>query len=152
VTALDLPAILDAVESHALASGYVQRFTAAEPSDAPGRGVSAATMLTRVTSLAGRSGLSASAARVELGVRLYVPSATRQPEAVEAVIVAAVDALLRSFSADFDLGGARFVDLLGAHGAPLESVAGWTRMGDQLYRVHTITLPIIVDDLWGQSP
>lgn len=150
MTALDLPGILAAVESHCLASGYVQRFQAAEVTDNPATGVTVGVMLTSLTSLGARSGLSSSSVRVELGVRLYLPAASRQPEQTETQIVAAVAALMGSFTGDFDLGGTRLVDLLGAYGAPLASTAGWTRIADQLYRVHTITLPVIVDDLWDQ--
>ncbi len=68
-------------------------------------------------------------------------------------MVAAVDELLTQYSGDFTLGGqVRDVDLLGAHSPGLMAEAGYINQDGKLMRIMTITLPIVVNDLWVQSP
>jgi hypothetical protein len=114
--------------------------------------VTVAAWLGRFAPAPGRSGLAATAGRVEVLVRLYLPAALLDAERGELALAEALDVLVGAYSGDFDLGAAgRWVDLLGAHGAPMSTEAGWVRIGDQLLRVHTITVPVIVDDLWTQE-
>jgi hypothetical protein len=61
---------------------------------------------------------------------------------------------MRAYSGDFTLGGeVVFVDLLGQTGAQqLEGQAGYLSAGDgQMYRVFTITVPVVIDDLFDQE-
>ena len=47
----------------------------------------------------------------------------------------------------------RCVDLLGQAGVPLSARAGYLEMDDgAVYRVVTLTVPVLVNDLWSQSP
>jgi hypothetical protein len=43
------------------------------------------------------------------------------------------------------------VDLLGSAGAPLSAQAGYLNQDGRLFRVMTLTLPIIVNDVWDQA-
>lgn len=151
MAALDLAGIYAAVQSHALASGRVARWTGADVMGNPGQGITCACALDSAGPAANRSGLSATAARVALSVRLYQPVSAVDPAPDEQLLGQAVDLLIAAFSGDFDLGASgRWVDLLGAHGAAMAVAWGWARLADALYRVATITLPIIVDDQWDQ--
>jgi hypothetical protein len=153
VSARTLPDLVDAVLSHALATGAVERHARHEPTGAPGQGVTVAVVLRRFGPPQGRSTLASSACRVELAVQLYAPTSGQpaQADRVDPALWLAADALMRAYSGDFTLAGdAAYIDLLGAHGTALSGELGYARMGDGFYRVLTITLPIIIDDLWTQ--
>ncbi len=150
---LGATAILAAVESHALALGHFDRVNKHEPKAAPGNGVSAAIWVQNLRPVAAASGLAATSARLELSVRVYLNMLQEPQDAIDTNIMTAVDALMAAYSSDFDLGGlVRNVDLLGAHGDPLQADAGYLEQDRKLYRVVVITLPLIVSDLWAQAP
>lgn len=150
---MDTQAILDAVITHALTSGYFERINGHEPKSAPGKGLTAAVWADRIGPVAPASGLAATSARLVLNVRLYSPMLQEPQDAIDPTLVAAADALMAAYAGDFTLDGlVRNVDLLGAQGVPLEGQAGYLRADSTLYRVITITLPVIVNDAWSQSP
>jgi hypothetical protein len=85
-------------------------------------------------------------------VRIYSNINAAPDEAIDPEMLNAVDQLFAAYSADFTLGDlVRHVDLLGAYGVPLEAVAGYLLVEGGEYRVMTIVLPLIVNDLWEQS-
>jgi hypothetical protein len=74
-------------------------------------------------------------------------------DAIDPGVAAAVDALMAAYSGDFEFGSnVRNVDLLGSAGVPLAAEAGYLNVSGTMYRVMTITLPLIINDLWSQSP
>jgi hypothetical protein len=149
--ALDITTILNTIQDHALASGYFDTVNGHEPKSAPGNGLSAAVWVQQIGPARGGSGLAATSVRLALNVRLYTPMVQQPEDAIDPDLMTALDALMASYSADFTLGGlAREVDLEGIYGDPLSAVAGYLTTGGIEYRVMTITLPLIVNDLWEQ--
>ena len=149
--ALAVDEIVDVVMSHALASGYFDRVNGHEPKNAPGNGLSAAVWADSIRSVQS-SGLSSTSAAVVLNVRLYTSMLQEPQDAIDPAMLRAVSALFAAYSGDFTLGGnAREVDLLGSDGAPLQAKAGYLNQDQKLYRVMTITLPVIVNDAWDQA-
>jgi hypothetical protein len=149
---IGLPAILDAVTSHALESGYFDRVNRHEPKNAPGRGISAAVWVDRVGPLPRGSGLASTAALVLLNVRIFTNMLSDPPDDIDPNLVAAADALIGAYSGDFDLGGTiRCVDLLGAYSGGLGAQAGYLDQDGRKFRVLTISLPLVIDDAWAQS-
>lgn len=145
-------AILAAVESHARASGFFQRVNKHEVANAPGTGLTAEIWVQRIRPAS--SGLSSTSGLLVLNVRIRMP-ATYGSDFIEAEMLAACDALMLAYSGDFELGGAlgvRSIDLLGQHGTPLAAVAGYLQQQDNVYRVYTIDVPIVANDLWTQAP
>jgi hypothetical protein len=70
-----------------------------------------------------------------------------------AVTSATVD-LIGRMSADFDFGeiaSVRNVDLLGQTGHSLSAQAGYVEIDRRMYRIMTITIPIIVNDMFAQG-
>ena len=65
---LDTTAIMNAVLSHAAASGYFDRVAGHEPKNAPGNGLSAAVWVDRIGPVPAGSGLAATSALVVLNV------------------------------------------------------------------------------------
>ena len=64
------------------------------------------------------------------------------------------DVLFEAYSGDFQLGDEnRWIDLLGAtQGHPLFSQSGYINIDNMVYRVMTITVPVIVENAWTQAP
>ena len=149
--ALDIDTILDAVVSHAAASGYFERVNAHEPKAAPGGGLTCAVWM---DSLSGApSGLASTSALVTLKLRLYTNMIMEPADAIDPNLTRACSALIGAYAADFTLGGAvRCVDLRGSAGTPLRAQAGYLSQDGRLYRVMDITLPLIVNDVWDEAP
>ncbi|MFG2269137.1 hypothetical protein ACGFNY_05105 [Streptomyces chartreusis] len=147
--ALDITGILDAVVSHAAASGHYERVNGHEPENAPGHGLTCAVWPNRITALRS-SGLNTISTLVVFNVRTMSPMFD-PPDAIDPTMVAAVDSLCGAYSGDFTLGGLlRHVDLLGAYGQPLDVRAGYLQQDGTKYRVMDIALPCIVNDLWEE--
>lgn len=71
----------------------------------------------------------------------------QQPyDQIDPAVMNATSAVFAAFSGDFTLGGTvRNVDLMG-----MKAQAGYVQQDGQTLRVMTITVPIVVNDLWEQ--
>ena len=145
-------AILAALESHALTLGVFDRVNKHEPMNAPGNGLTCAIWWLTAAPVARESGLAATSARLVFMARIYAPD-TQPQDDVDPAVLDATDALIRAYSAEFELGATvQGVDLLGRHGIPLTAQAGWLDFDDKKYRTADITIPLVVNDLWTQAP
>lgn len=152
-TPLDIATILARVQDHALASGWFTDVNGEEPKSPPDTsGLTAAVWVQDISPARGGSGLASTSIRLGLMVRLYAGLFTEPGDAIDPHMAQALDALMRSYSGDFDLDGTvREVDLLGQYGDPLGAKAGYMVQSGTEYRVMDITLPVIVNDLWDQE-
>lgn len=152
LTEADVAAILSAVESHALSSGWFERVNGHEPKAISTHGLTAAVWIDNIQPVAARSGLNTSSYRLTLMVRIYANGDQEPLDAIDPAMVAATSALMKAYSGDFSLGGAvDEVDLLGEYGVPMSAQAGWLPVADNSrMRVMTITVPLIVNDVWEQ--
>lgn len=153
---LDLATFVSGVSSHAQASGYLVAVYPYELTAAPtDDGVVAGVWLSELGPAPTRSGLAATTARVVLTVQLYRRAEQARPELVDLDLTSATDALMRAYSGDLDLSDYSItgieIDLLGAYGDPLKAQARYIAFADALTKVHVITLPLIVTDLWNQG-
>lgn len=122
-----------------------------EPKSKP-EPLSASVWIQRIDPDRRHSGLAATSTRVEFALRVYTPMLSNDPDAIDPAVVTAVDTLMAAYTADFQLGGeALDIDLLGHSGQPMAAVAGYLDVGGTMYRVMTITVPIIVADAWAQT-
>lgn len=151
--ALAIGDILDRVQSHAAASGLFDRPVGThEPLNPPGHGLTCAVWPGRITTVR-TSGLNSTSVLLVFSVRLYTPAIQEPLDDIDPNLVAAVDVLCTAYNGDFTLGGhVREVDVFGQHGTPLDARDGWLEQDGAVYRVYTITLPLIVNDLWDQAP
>lgn len=150
--ALDITSLLDAVVSHAAASGHFKAVNGHEPANPPGHGLTCAVWADRVTAVR-TSGLNSLSVLLAFNLRIYTSARQEPLDSIDPNLLAAVDALCAAYTGDFTLGGlVRQVDLLGQHGQPLDVRAGYIQQDGQLYRVATITLPVVVNDLWTEAP
>lgn len=149
---LNVTGILDALVSHSAASGLFDAVLTHEPKSSPGTGVTTAIWCQSIGPLPRDSGLASTTTRVEFTQRVYSPMMSDPQDAIDPRVLAAVDALMGTYSGDFTLGGlVRNVDCLGAAGAPLSARAGYLVQDGKLFRVMDIVIPCVVNDLWSQS-
>jgi hypothetical protein len=150
---IETQAIIDAVVSHAQVTGQFERVNTHEPKNAPGTGLTCAVWAQSLGPARGRSGLKATTALLMLNVRVYSPIIQDPPDMIDPTVITAVDALMGSYSGDFTLDGlVANVDLLGAYGLPMASTAGYLTIGgNKMYRVVTISLPLVINDVWDQE-
>lgn len=145
--------IFNALVSHGMASGLFERVNTHEPKNAPGNGLSMAVYLNNIVPAAGASGLNSTTGLLLFSVRVYSSMVAEPQDDIDPALLDAVDALFVAYSGDFELGGLiRNVDLLGQYSTPLQAEFGYIEIDKKLYRVGTITVPLIVNDLWSQSP
>lgn len=150
---LDAPALFNAMESHALETGLFETVNGHEPKSAPGNGLTAAVWSQEIGPAPSESGLAATTGLVTFYLRIYQNMLMDPQDAIDPLVISAVDALFTAYSSDFTLGGLiRNVDLLGASGTTLRAIAGYISQDGKLFRCMTITIPLIINDVWGQSP
>jgi hypothetical protein len=154
-TSLDVATLIDYAVSHALTLGRYDSVNAHEPKSKPGAGITCAIWVDRFAPIDERSGLATTSVLVTLSVRSYSSMLAEPQDMIDVNLTGAVDALMRSYVGDFTVTNpagvaVASVDVLGAYGDPLGGQAGYLDVDGKLYRVFTITLPLIVDDLWDQ--
>lgn len=146
-------AIIDTALSHAQASGWFDKVNGHEPKNAPGNGLTLAVWAQSLGPVPGASGLRSTTARLVLNVRAYSSMIQEPQDAIDPNLLAATDALMTAYSGDFDFGAnVRNVDLLGAYGVGLSATAGYLTQDGRIFRVMTITVPLIINDVWSQTP
>jgi hypothetical protein len=159
VFTLEMQDLQDAICSVAQRVGHFDTCEAYEPREAPNTAMHAACWLLSVRPARAASDLYRVATIVTFLVRLYVPAGdgTSQPyDNIDREMFAAVDRLLAAFCAKFTLGGrVRNVDIFGAHSPGLSSEFGYAAFSGnngKKFRIATITLPLIVNDMYPEVP
>jgi hypothetical protein len=151
---LDLAQLLDALTSHVRTTTGVEGLTEYEPDAAPGgSGLSVAVFLHAIRPVRGGHGLDKTTLRVEMWARFYFPAGVKSQLKADRVISRAVDAVGTAISGDFTLAGTVMnVDLLGQYGDGVGGTAGYTSIDGAEYRIFTLNIPLILSDMWVQSP
>jgi hypothetical protein len=151
---MDVPAIFNAVTSHAASLGvFGAGVTGHEPKAAPMNGMYAAFWLDEIGPARARSGLVATSTRLVFNARVGTNMIMEPQDDIDPTILVGVAALMSAYSGDFTLGATvAQVDLLGAYGAPMSARAGYLDHDNRKFRVMVITLPLIVDDVFTQAP
>lgn len=148
---MNVSGIVDGVASHAASTGLFDTVNTHEPKNAPGNGLTCAIWADRLGPVAAASGLDITSALVVISVRMYTSMLQQPYDAIDPNLMTAVDTLMTAYSGSFTLNGAvRNVDLLGAHGFSLVAQAGYLNQDGKIYRVMTVTVPMIVNDTWQQ--
>jgi len=151
---MDSLAIQSAVIDHALATGYFESVNGHEPKSAPGNGIRCSVYVMEIRPTR-QSGLQETSVVLAFNVRTMTSMLAEPQDEIDTNLLEATDALMARYSADFDLDidEVRNVDLLGQEGAGgLMARAGYIDIDNKKYRCFDIQLPIIVDDIWAQSP
>ena len=150
---LDVAGIVAAVQSHAEATGLFELTVTTEPKSAPGKGLTAAIWFAGIGPVSAAAGLAAVAVRVTLMVRVLKPMLSQPYGQIDPDMMTATDTLLAAYCGAFTLGGqVRNIDLLGQHGVALEAKSGYVTIDRQMFRIVDITVPLIINDLWTETP
>jgi len=145
--------IINATVSHAAASGYFESVNAGPPVGSPSLELTCALWVQRIRPIPSRSSLIATTGMVVLNTRLYMGMVTEPQDYIDPKMTKATSALMAAYTGDFTFGGqVSNLDLLGAHGFPLEALAGYQTIGTIKYRVMTIQVPCVVNDMFIQAP
>lgn len=141
---------VDRLVSTAAAGGYFGQVTAHEPKSAPGSGLTFSTWIGDIQPIPGKSGLDVTSCRIEMTGRIYRNMITDPQDRIDTDVARAGSYLLAQLTADFGIDGA-YIDLLGAHGAPLGMQYGYVELDKSMFRVGDILIPFIADDVFDQE-
>lgn len=150
---MDVSSILAACQTHAMTTGLFDGgVNGHAPRNAPAQGVSCSMWPERLGPAAGASGLNKTTGLLLMTVMIYTGVQAQPYDAIESSILTAADGLFAAYSGAFTLDGlVRNVDLLGQFGTPLEGSAGYVTFAEGGFRVWTITLPLVVNDIYSQG-
>lgn len=150
---LDITTVIDQLASHAATLGVIDGpVNGHEPMSAPGNGVTAAVWFNSIRPARGASGLNATTVLLVCTLRLYKPWLSQPTDQIDPDLVSACDLIMAAYSGDFTLGGlVREIDLLGQFGTPLWAQSAYQMIADTQYRVISITVPVVVNDVWQQQ-
>lgn len=144
--------LIDNVVSHALTLGVFESANSHEPKSPPGSGLRYAVWADTIMPIAAASGMASTSGKVVLNGRVYGSMLQKPEDDIDPNIITAVVTLIGAYSGDFDFGETvRNVDLLGMYGQSLSAQAGYVTIGTAMYRVMTITLPVVINDMWSQN-
>lgn len=154
LTAAAIKAIQDAMESHQKTLGVFEQVNMHEPKAAPQlRGASCSTWIQALGPARGGSGLVGTSVRMAYRARVYHTAMQANQDLIDPAVTFAASKLIEVYTAHFTLGGlVREVDLLGQFGDPLGWQAGYLNIEGKFYRVIDINVPLILNDVWEQSP
>ena len=154
---IDMQAVVRALVSHAQLTGQFDKVNSAEPKSPPANGMTCSIWAQSIGPLVNESGLSSTSAYLVMQVRVYRNMLSSTPDEADRIdpdMLTAVDRLLASFSGEFTLAGlVEAIDLLGIGGETLRAEAGYIQIGGQgsgMYRIMTVTVPMIIPDAWTQ--
>lgn len=148
---LNIEDVLDKLVSHALEQGVFDAVNTHEPKNAPGRGLTAALWCEQLGPVA-TSGLASTSALLTYFLRIYTNMLSQPQDAIDSDMISATDIMIAAYSGDVDLGGdARMIDLIGAYGGGLAARAGYISMDGRQYRCMTISIPVVINDVWSQA-
>lgn len=139
---------VDNVVSHAATLNMFRNVASHEPKRPPGPGMLYAVWADTIEPIVG-SGLASLSGYVVVSGRIYGNMLQRPEDEIDPRILKACTTLLGAYAGDFNFGAtARAVDFLGQYGSKLRGQAGYVMLGDGMYRVMTITIPVIFNDMW----
>lgn len=145
--------LISAIASEVMKTGLFDAVNGAEPKGAPpDTGLTAAVWVAALQPIPA-SGLAATSMLFTLSVRLYTSMMAEPQDMIDPQLMVAVDTLMAAYTGNFTLGGlVRSIDLLGAHSEGLRGEAGYVSIDNKMFRVFTINVPMIVNDVYVQEP
>lgn len=150
--ALDINGIFNAMVSHAMSLGYFDQVNQHESKQSAFDGLTCEIWIEQVNPVR-TSALNTTSVRIQFEVRMYAGSISQPYDDLDSSLIEALDALMREYTGDFTLGGIiRHVDIFGAYGPGIQARTGYVNHDGKEFRVFSVNVPIIVDDLWDQAP
>lgn len=155
---IDMQAITDALVSHAQLTGRFTVVNTSEPKTPPSvGGLTCSIWAQRLDPIANQSGLADTSAYLVMQARVFdsmLRETADQMDQIDPRMLTAVDELIASYSGEVTLAGlVEAIDLLGIGGETLHAESGYVQIGGPgsgMYRIMTITIPMIIPDAWTQ--
>lgn len=155
---IDMLAITQALVSHAQLTGWFDLVNTSEPKTPPSvGGLTCSIWAQDLRPLPTQSGLSSTSAYLIMQARVYDSMLRQNVEDTDQIdprMLTAVNDLMASYSSEFTLVGLiEAIDLLGIGGETLSAQSGYVQIGGPgsgMYRIMTITIPMIIPDAWTQ--
>jgi hypothetical protein len=134
-----------------MGTGVFRRVNFHEPKSAPATGLSLAMWVDTIEPFGAASGLTATSGYAVVFARAYGNMLTKPEDEIDPRLTSAMTTLMNTYSGDFNLGATvRGIDLLGMYGRKMSAQAGYLTIDSHVYRIMTLTIPVIVDDMWTQ--
>lgn len=150
--ALNAEALTNAMASHAASLGVFDVVNMHEPKNAPSSRLTCAVWVQDMMPV-NSSGLASTSFRLTFNVRVYSSMLQEPQDAIDPDMLNAVDLLLTDYIGNFTLGGLlREVDVRGIDGNPLRVDAGYLTQDGKVFRVLTISVPLVINDLYEEAP
>jgi hypothetical protein len=149
---VNVASIFDGLTSHAMSLGLFETVNQHEPKAPPATGVSVSIWLDSITPVRS-SGLDSVSVAVVFNIRLYTSAESSPLDSVDPDLLSAVDTLCAAYVGDFTLDGAvRNVDIFSTatDSQGLSARFGYLAVADNFYRMATIVLPVVVNDVWTE--
>lgn len=144
-------ALVAALESMAMKLGVFRSVNFHEPKSAPGTGVRLAIWAQSIEPISRASGLASTSGYVVCHARAYGNMLSKPEDDIDPRMMTAMTTLIGAYSGDYTLGGTvRNIDLLGEYGQKLTAQAGYITIESHLYRIMTLAIPCIINDMWAQ--
>lgn len=154
---VDAGAIIAAVKGRLMAIGIFDTVNGHEPVSSPGLGQHASVYLGPIRPT-DRSGLSSTSLVMLIMVRIWISAQAQDRDDTEIKLASATSASYGALIAGFQLADATGVptacaiDIRGMAGTRMESVPGYANFDGTEYRVQTITVPVLVENVWDEAP
>lgn len=146
--------VMSRIESLAMGSGFFDLVNGHEPKSSPGTNTTFSLWVQAVNPVES-SGLNVTSCVFILNGRIYRSMMSQPFDRIDPNVTAATSYLIASLNQSFKLGGAdgvRAIDILGMEGVKLSAAAGYVEIDRQMLRVMTLVIPVIINDVWTQSP
>lgn len=148
---IDIASIENLLISHALGTGRFVEVNGHESKQSPSNGITAGIWVSRIDPIKS-SGLDKVSIRLEFTIRLYANSSSQPYDDIDPELIYALDDLMTAYVGDFELGNnSRMIDIFGSQGAGVTSRVGYINQDGREFRVHNITLPILINDVWVET-
>lgn len=141
---------VDRITSTAAASGYFDTVISHEPKSAPTGELTFSTWIGEIQPVPAMSGLDVTSCRVPMYGRIWRNMLAEPQDEIDTQIAKATSYMLAQLTGDLDIDGA-YIDLQGAHGAPLGAPLGYIEADRTMFRVADILIPFICPDVFDQE-
>lgn len=147
--AVNYTGIVNSFITYAELTGLFDSVNGHEPKSSPQNGLTAAVWMDSIQPLGAVSGLAQASGLLVIHHRMYVNMLKEPQDAIDPQLMDATDLLLTAYCGDFDVSSqVRNIDIFGAHSAGLNARAGYVTIDNKMFRAMTITIPMIINDLW----
>lgn len=149
-------ALMNALQSHALQTGYFASVNGHEPKSPPQiRDQVVLSFWAGPIRAITTSGLSSVSYRWDIIGRIYANAGTEPADSIDPAVVDATFAFLSSLAADFSLDSVlpagvprlRAIDFLGSDGEPISATPGYYEYENVTYRSMDILVPLLINDM-----